>query len=33
MLRSGCLQGIEAKAGRGGKLGPQVLLERLLLVL
>jgi len=33
VLRSGCLQVIETKAGRGGRLGPEVLLERLLLVL
>ncbi len=33
VLRSGCLQVIETKAGRGGKLGPEALLERLLLVL
>jgi TnpA family transposase len=33
VLRSGCLPVIEAKTGRGGKLGPQALLERLLLVI
>jgi len=33
VLRSGCLQVIETKVGRGGKLGPEALLERLLLVL
>jgi len=33
VLRSGCLQVIEAKVGRGGKLGLQALAERLLLVL
>ena len=33
VLRSGCLEVIETKVGRGGKLGPEVLLERLLLVL
>jgi hypothetical protein len=33
VLRSGCRQVTEARAGRGGKLGLQVLAERLLLVL
>jgi len=33
VLRSGCLDLIETRVGRGGKLGPLVLLERLLLVL
>jgi TnpA family transposase len=33
VLRSGCLEVIETMAGRGGRLGPQVLLERLLLVI
>jgi TnpA family transposase len=33
VLRSGCLQVIERTAGRGGRLGPEQLLERLLLVI
>ncbi len=33
VLRSGCLDVIENRVGRGDKHGPQVLLERLLLVL
>jgi TnpA family transposase len=33
VLRSGCLEVIETKVGRGGRLGPRALLERLLLVL
>jgi TnpA family transposase len=33
VLRSGCLQVIERAAGRGGRLGPEQLLERLLLVI
>jgi hypothetical protein len=33
VLRSGCQQVIESAAGRGGKLGPEELLERLLLVI
>ena len=33
VLRSGCLQVIERTAGRGGRLGPGQLLERLLLVI
>ena len=33
VLRSGCLQVIERSSGRGGRLGPGELLERLLLVI